>query len=84
MAPRNPLPVCDDSPYDDVEPVMDENTHGQKRPPMQIKWLNVTWMTGLHLLALYGVFCLPSAHPLTWLWSKYSLFISQRNYRHAA
>ena len=53
----------------DVEPVISEATHGQKQPPLEIKWFNVVMISALHLAALYGIYCIPFAHPLTWLWT---------------
>ncbi|XP_053306638.1 stearoyl-CoA desaturase [Spea bombifrons] len=39
------------------------------KPPMVIVWRNVILMSLLHLGALYGVFYLPSAKPLTLVWA---------------
>ncbi len=75
MAPHNTIELCDESAHNGIEPVISKDTHGLKQPPRQIKWLNVTLLSTLHLAALFGISCLPSAHPLTWLWGKCSLFI---------
>ena len=41
----------------------------QKRPEWQIVWMNVYFMAGLHLMALYGIYLIPGANPRTWLWT---------------
>jgi len=74
MPPRNidvlPTNPVEDEIADEIEPVITEDTHPQKRPPMQIVWRNIVYMSLLHLGAIYGMFLLPWAQPLTWLWSK--------------
>lgn len=58
---------------DSVEDVFD-HTYEEKagpKPPMSIVWRNVILMTLLHTGALYGIFLIPSAQPLTLLWGKY-------------
>lgn len=50
-----------------------DHTYKEKegpKPPVTIVWKNVLLMIGLHLAALYGVCLIPSAAPLTLLWSK--------------
>ena len=39
------------------------------RPKQEVVWLNVFFMAALHLGALYGIYLIPQAKPLTWLWS---------------
>ncbi|XP_028989470.1 acyl-CoA desaturase [Betta splendens] len=46
------------------------------KPPMVIVWRNVILMSLLHLGSLYGVFLIPSASPLTLLWSGVCFLIS--------
>jgi hypothetical protein len=80
MAPKTPAADVP-SPEgldDEVEPVITEenNPLTQKRPPMIIVWRNVIVMGTLHLLAVYSLFKISSAHPLTWLWSKIFFFCS--------
>lgn len=41
------------------------------RPPRIIVWKNVILMTLLHISAVYAIFLIPSASPLTLLWCKY-------------
>lgn len=36
----------------------------------QIVWRNVILMAALHAGALYSLFLIPKAHPLTWIWCK--------------
>ena len=75
MPPRNVgidyLSSVEDEVHNEVEPVVTEETMQQKRPPMQLVWRNIIWMGALHLGALFGLYCIPFCHPLTWLWSKY-------------
>lgn len=50
-----------------------DHTYKEKegpKPPRIIVWKNVFLMTLLHIGALYGVFLIPSASPLTLLWCK--------------
>ena len=73
MPPRNIdfVPgVDEDDIKDKVAPVVTPETHGAKRPPRSIVWRNITWMTYIHVAALYGLFLLPWAHPKTWLFGK--------------
>jgi len=75
MAPRNPdtavSPQAEDvmTSSGEVTPVATEATHTAKRPPMIIVWRNVVLMSALHIAAVYGLYCLIWAHPLTWLWT---------------
>ncbi|XP_026887347.2 acyl-CoA desaturase [Electrophorus electricus] len=60
------------------EDVFDE-TYREKegpKPPMRIVWRNVLMMSLLHLGALYGIFLIPSASPLTLMWSVLCFVIS--------
>ncbi|KAK2876024.1 hypothetical protein Q8A67_020120 [Cirrhinus molitorella] len=55
---------------DTVEDMFD-HTYKEKegpKPPTVIVWRNVILMSLLHIGALYGLYLLPSAHVLTWLW----------------
>lgn len=48
-----------------------DHTYKEKegpKPPTIIVWRNVILMSLLHIGALYGVFLIPSASPLTWIW----------------
>lgn len=50
-----------------------DHTYKEKegpKPPMIIVWRNVILMSLLHLGAVYGMFLIPSASPLTLLWCK--------------
>lgn len=50
-----------------------DHTYKEKegpKPPRIIVWKNVILMTLLHIGAVYGVFLIPSASPLTLLWCK--------------
>ena len=73
MAPKTPV-IDVPSPEgleDEVEPVItEENQVNQKRHPMVIVWRNVILFTFLHVGAVYAIFLIPSAHPLTLMWSK--------------
>lgn len=74
MAPRNADTIyCADDPSfkDELEPAVTPETHGgiTKRPPMQIVWRNVIWLSYIHLLALFGLYLLPWASPATWAWT---------------
>ena len=53
-----------------ITPVVTEETHEQKRPPLVYVWSNIAWMTGLHLACLVGIFLFPQASYATWIWSK--------------
>lgn len=56
-----------------------DHTYKEKegpKPPTIIVWRNVILMSLLHIGALYGVFLIPSASPLTWIWCKYHTLIS--------
>ncbi|CAH1795722.1 unnamed protein product [Owenia fusiformis] len=52
-----------------IAPVVTEATHEQKRPPRRIVWRNVVLFTLLHAYSLWGIICIPWAHPLTWLFT---------------
>ncbi|XP_037611155.1 acyl-CoA desaturase [Sebastes umbrosus] len=61
-----------------IEDVFD-HTYKEKegpKPPSIIVWKNVFMMTLLHIGALYSVFLIPSASPLTLLWSVLCFLIS--------
>lgn len=62
------LPSAEDQLKNEVEPVVTQDTHEAKRPPMQLVWRNIIWLVYLHVAALYGLFLLPWAKPYTWLW----------------
>uniref|UniRef100_A0A8C6NUT4 stearoyl-CoA 9-desaturase n=1 Tax=Nothobranchius furzeri TaxID=105023 RepID=A0A8C6NUT4_NOTFU len=56
-----------------------DHTYKEKegpKPPTIIVWRNVIMMSLLHLGAVYGVFLIPSAAPLTLLWSVLCFLIS--------
>lgn len=40
-----------------------------KTPQRQIVWLNVYFIAALHLMALYGIYLIPTANPRTWVWA---------------
>lgn len=44
----------------------------QKPPLVEILWTNVVKYALLHVGALYGFTRIPSSHPFTWLWSRYT------------
>ncbi|XP_071379525.1 acyl-CoA desaturase isoform X1 [Centroberyx affinis] len=46
------------------------------KPPRIIVWKNVVLMTFLHVGALYGVFLIPVASPLTLVWSLFCFLVS--------
>lgn len=78
MAPRlgasePPVPVEAgmNAPPDELglSPVITEETHEQKRPPMMIVWRNVILMGLLHLSALYALTLIFKAKLLTLLWT---------------
>ena len=84
MAPRlgasePPVPVEAgmNAPLDELNltPVITEETHSQKRPPMKIVWRNVILMAMLHLSSVYALTLIFKAKVLTLLWSKYAIFI---------
>ncbi|KAI4900938.1 hypothetical protein NFI96_015565 [Prochilodus magdalenae] len=54
-----------------VEDVFDESYREKEgpKPPVVMVWRNVVLMGLLHLGALYGLFLIPSASPLTLLWA---------------
>jgi len=68
----NACEVDDDLVTGSVEPVLDPRD--QKFLPLKIVWFNVAWFAVLHLVALYGLYLLPFAHPYTWLFSMYFFF----------
>ena len=74
MPPRNvdidTYTTADDENAQELEPIDTEEAQEVKRPPMKIVWRNVIWFIWLHASALYGVYLIPWAHPLTWVWSK--------------
>uniref|UniRef100_A0A1A8RT96 stearoyl-CoA 9-desaturase n=1 Tax=Nothobranchius rachovii TaxID=451742 RepID=A0A1A8RT96_9TELE len=56
-----------------------DHTYKEKegpKPPRIIVWRNVIMMSLLHLGAVYGIFLIPSAAPLTLLWSVLCFLIS--------
>ncbi|XP_072881356.1 acyl-CoA desaturase-like [Hemitrygon akajei] len=48
----------------------------ETKPPMKLVWRNIILMGALHLSALYAVTLVPSAKPLTWLWSAFCFLLS--------
>lgn len=51
-----------------------DHTYREKegpKPPKKIVWRNVILMSLLHISAVYAIFLIPSASPLTLLWSEY-------------
>lgn len=61
---------------DSVEHEFD-HTYEEKagpKPPRIVVWRNVILMGLLHIGAVYGLFLVPSAQPLTLLWGKYLQF----------
>ena len=58
------------SPRDDVF----DDTYREKqgpKPTMRLVWRNIILMSVLHVMALYGVVCVPAAQPLTLAWCKF-------------
>lgn len=56
-----------------------DDTYKEKegpKPPTKIVWRNVILMTLLHIGALYGVFLIPTASPLTLVWSLFCFLAS--------
>ncbi|KAM4635873.1 stearoyl-CoA desaturase isoform 1-T2 [Discoglossus pictus] len=56
-----------------------DNTYSEKegpKPPRRIVWRNVILMSFLHAGALYGIFFIPSAMPLTLAWSVLCFLLS--------
>ncbi|KAJ8346350.1 hypothetical protein SKAU_G00277510 [Synaphobranchus kaupii] len=45
------------------------NTDAKGKCTPHIVWRNVILMTLLHIGAVYSLFLIPKAHPLTWIWS---------------
>ncbi|KAK3601843.1 hypothetical protein CHS0354_041764 [Potamilus streckersoni] len=41
----------------------------KQSPPLSIVWKNVFVFAALHIAAVYAISLIPSAHPLTWLWT---------------
>ena len=73
MAPRNIIDASEDDfllAQDEVEPVITEATHAQKRPPMKIVWRNVIVYSTFHIGSLYGLWLIPKAKMATLLWCK--------------
>ena len=55
----------------DIEPnAADTTPLVAKRPPTVLVWRNIIWIGWLHAAALYGLYCVPFANPMTWLWCK--------------
>ena len=81
MPPRNPdidpvALVNGEDGFPSVEPVVTPESLDTKRPPMRIVWRNVILMAYLHILALYGVYCMFYCKAATLLWSKYVIYMS--------
>lgn len=65
----------------DDRPLVDDafdTTYVEKKtkPPMRLVWRNIILMGALHLSAVYAVTLVPSAKPLTWLWSALCFLLS--------
>ena len=45
---------------------------GNKRKGHQIVRSNVAFMAVIHIMALYGIYLMPAANPLTWIWTSLS------------
>ncbi|XP_037319393.2 acyl-CoA desaturase [Pungitius pungitius] len=67
--------VLPEAPIEDVFDHSYREKEGPK-PPRTIVWRNVVSMTVLHIGAAYGVCLIPSASPLTLLWSLFCFLIS--------
>ena len=74
MAPRNVETQnyhgVEDEILPEIEPEITPETVSAKRPPTQLVWRNIIWIGWLHAAALYGIYCVPFANPMTWLWSE--------------
>ncbi|XP_050392754.1 stearoyl-CoA desaturase 5 isoform X2 [Patella vulgata] len=74
MPPRNIVAELTDPDGDvlsaeaEVEPVITEETHSAKRPPMKVVWKNVVIFSLLHLASFYSLFLIPKAHYYTLIW----------------
>jgi stearoyl-CoA desaturase (delta-9 desaturase) len=81
MAPRNigsdVIALSDEDIKNDQlsADITSEDAHPEKKAPLDIKWSNVVRLAILHLIAVYGAYCVPSAQPLTWLWSIFLYFL---------
>lgn len=55
-----------------IEDVFDDSYKEKEgpKPPRTLVWRNIVLMAVLHTGALYGLILLPSASPLTLVWSK--------------
>ncbi|KAM9832530.1 acyl-CoA desaturase [Neosynchiropus ocellatus] len=56
-----------------------DHTYKEKagpKPAKSIVWKNVILMSFLHIGAVYGIYLIPSASHLTWLWSIFCFLIS--------
>lgn len=78
MAPKNNFDGSGSLRSDDTVPEIEWAPHevmneAVKADPVQLKivWRNVILMGVLHLASVYALFLVPSAKPLTWLFSKY-------------
>ena len=70
MPPRNVVDVnCVTTEDDDLQRAIPP-IHEAKRPPMEIVWKNVVRMLVLHTVALLGLFSLPWARWMTWIWGE--------------
>lgn len=53
---------------------MVESEKGSNNMRREIVWLNVFFISMLHIMGLYGLYLLPGANPRTWIWT-YALHI---------
>ena len=42
---------------------------GNKRQGQQTVWSNVVFMAAIYIMALYGIYLMPTANPRTWIWT---------------
>ncbi len=64
-----------------------DHTYKEKegpKPARIIVWKNVILMTLLHIAAVYGIFLIPTAAPLTLLWCEYKSYLLQYLYNVAS
>ena len=69
MDPRRYTAVQTETTHSVSEKGFADNDRETPRSPQQIVWLNVYLISALHLMALYGLYLIPSANPWTWFWS---------------
>ena len=69
MAPRRSTAVESETTHSVSDTSFGETDRGTPSPTQQIVWLNVCLIAALHLMALHGLYLIPSAIPWTWFWS---------------